>query len=165
MELALGKSDFAIKIADLIQPYLGQFGYEVVQVQVNSGNRLLLKILIGRKDYQKMTLDECADMSRQISVLLDSEDPIASEYVLEVSSAGIDRPLVRERDFEYYQDYEIKLKTKEMIENRSRFKGVLTGLQEGSVKIANDEETYSIPFDHILEAKLTLSDKLLKDKR
>lgn len=165
MSLAVGKTSFAVQLAEMIESDFPFPEYEVVNVQVNKGKMLTVKVFVGRKDYQKMTVDECTKVSRQVAAILDGEDIIQSEYMLEVSSPGIDRYLVKVRDFEFYLNYEIKIKTKSKIQDKKNFKGVLIACNDKSVTIQHDEVELEFPFDVIEEAKLTLSDKLLNDRR
>ena len=105
-----------------------------------------------------------ARISRAVSAVLDVEDPISSEYVLEVSSPGIDRPLTREKDFERYAGYEARLETTEMIDGRKRFKGLLQGVEDGEVLIEIEPETViGLAFDLIADAKLVLTDALIAE--
>jgi ribosome maturation factor RimP len=95
--------------------------------------------------------------------VLDVEDPISGEYVLEVSSPGIDRPLTRLKDFERYEGYEAKLETDELIDGRRRFKGVLAGVEDGEVLIEIPEGTIGLQFDWLSDAKLVLTDELIAE--
>jgi ribosome maturation factor RimP len=96
--------------------------------------------------------------------VLDAADPVSGEYLLEVSSPGIDRPLTRIEDFETWQGYEARLELDRLVENRKRFRGVLAGVEDGDVAIdlEGEEETAMVPFAWIIEAKLVLNDELMK---
>ncbi len=109
-----------------------------------------------------MEVEDCADLSHAVSALLDIEDPIASEYTLEVSSPGIDRPLTRLADFERWEGYEAKLESAEPIEGRRRFKGILAGTEGGQVLIEVDEGTIGLEFEWLSDAKLVLTDELIE---
>src|ERR1700748_539629 len=127
------------RIADMIEPSLEGMGYELVRGLMQGRTQAVLQVMAERKDGKAMTVEDCADISRQISALLDVEDPIAGAYALEVSSPGIARPLTLPKDFEPYAGFEAKLVTNEPLEGRKRFRGKLLGLDEhGCVKLVAD---------------------------
>src|ERR1700733_12733059 len=105
--------DLEHRIAEMIEPSLDGMGYELVRVLMQGRQNPVLQVMAERKDGAGMTVEDCADISRQISALLDVDDPIAGAYSLEVSSPGIDRPLTRPKDFEAYAGFEAKLETNE----------------------------------------------------
>jgi ribosome maturation factor RimP len=111
-----------------------------------------------------MNVEDCARLSRAISEIMDAADPITGEYVLEVSSPGVDRPLTRLADFAAYEGYEARLELDRLAEGRKRFKGVLAGVESDAVAIdlEGEAETALIPFAWITEAKLVLNDQLMK---
>jgi ribosome maturation factor RimP len=111
-----------------------------------------------------MSVEDCARLSRAISEVLDAADPISGEYVLEVSSPGVDRPLTRLADFQAYEGYEARLELDRLAEGRKRFKGVLAGVDGDQVAIdlEGEDETALIPFAWIADAKLVLTDQLMK---
>ena len=150
------------RIADMIGPSLEGMGYELVRVQMQGRQKPVLQIMAERKDGRAMTVEDCADISRQISALLDVEDPIDGEYSLEVSSPGIDRPLTRPKDYETYAGFEVKLETAEPLEGRKRFRGKLLGLDEhGCVKLVADGTEWAVPLTIVKGAKLVLTDELI----
>jgi ribosome maturation factor RimP len=109
-----------------------------------------------------MTVDDCADISRSVSAILDVADPIAEAYTLEVSSPGIDRPLVRPDDYVRFAGFEAKVETSAAINGRKRFKGRLLGFEDGHVLLALDDGTrVSLAFEDIARAKLLLTDELI----
>ena len=112
----------------------------------------------------EMNVEDCARLSRAVSEVLDAADPIKGEYVLEVSSPGVDRPLTRLKDFDTYEGFEARLELDRMAEGRKRFKGVLAGVEGDAVAIdlEGEEETALIPFAWVIDAKLVLNDKLMK---
>ena len=110
----------------------------------------------------RMTVDDCAEISHAISAVLDVADPIPGTYTLEVSSPGIDRPLVRPHDYERFAGFEAKLETTEPLDGRKRFSGLLEGLEGDEVLLRQEGELVRIPFRAIRKAKLTLSPALLK---
>jgi ribosome maturation factor RimP len=111
-----------------------------------------------------MVVEDCAVLSRALSEVLDPADPISGDYVLEVSSPGVDRPLTRLKDFEAYEGFEAKLELDRLADNRKRFRGVLAGVEDGNVMIdlEGEEETALVPFAWIIDAKLSLTDQLMK---
>ena len=150
------------RIAAMIEPSLEGMGYELVRVLIQGRERPVLQIMAERKDGAGMTVEDCADISRQISALLDVDDPIEGHYSLEVSSPGIDRPLTRPKDYEAYAGFEAKLETSEPVEGRKRFRGKLLGLDEhGCVKLAADGVEWAVPLTMVKGAKLVLTDELI----
>ena len=108
-------------------------------------------------------VDELALISQSVSAVLDVEDPIIEEYTLEVSSPGIDRPLTRLKDFEMFEGYEAKIETADLIDGRRRFKGELAGVEGDEVLINVEEGTIGLKFDWLTDAKLVLTDDLIKE--
>jgi ribosome maturation factor RimP len=154
--------DLPGQVEQIIAPALAALGYEVVRVLLMGGNRAVLQIMVERTDGSGLTLDDCADVSRTVSALLDVEDPISGAYTLEVSSPGLDRPLVKERDFTRFAGFEARIDTKRPIDGRRRFRGKLEGLAEGVVRIAIENGTAEVPFQDIERAKLVMTDELLR---
>ena len=148
------------QIEELVTPAAEALGFEIVRVSIGGGGRVKLQIMAERAD-GSMTVDDCAALSREVSAVLDVEDPISGEYMLEVSSPGIDRPLTRLKDFERFAGFEAKLERREAIEGRRRFRGRLEGVESGSVVLRMEDETVAIPFEEIDKAKLVLTDELL----
>ena len=151
----------------LIAPTLEAMGYEVVRVRMAPRGRRTLQVMAERRDGPGPTVDECAEISRAVSALLDVEDSIAGAYELEISSPGIDRPLVRRGDFERFAGHEAKIETRRPIDGRKRFRGRLVGVHGDGVRIALDDRQAEIPLDQIVAAKLVLTDGLIAatDKR
>jgi ribosome maturation factor RimP len=116
-----------------------------------------------RSDGKEMTVEDCAEISRAVSAILDVEDPIAGAYVLEVSSPGIDRPLTRPDDFARFAGHEAKLELNVAVDGRKRFRGRLVGLEGESVRIAAEEGECLLPLPEIRAAKLVLTDALVAD--
>ena len=153
------------QITELIQPTLNEMGFELVRVLVAGGQRPTLQIMVERRDEAPMTVEHCAGASHAISALLDVADSIAGAYRLEVTSPGIDRPLVRRADYESFAGLEARLETELPIDGRRRFRGRLIGLADDRVRLALPEGERSIPFDAIKKAKLVLTDELLAAAR
>ena len=149
------------KVLDLIEPGITAMGFRLVKVNYFGGKQPRLQIMAERADGANVSVDNCADISRSISAVLDVDDPIAGAYALEVSSPGIDRPLVREEDFEKYAGFEIKAQTGQSIDGRKRFKGRLKGIREGIVSIEMDNTIFKLPYQDIHKAKLLLTDDLI----
>jgi ribosome maturation factor RimP len=119
--------------------------------------------IMADKPQGGIEVDDCADISNAVSAVLDVEDPISDAYNLEVSSPGIDRPLTRLKDFEMFEGYEAKLETHDMIDGRRRFKGELAGVEGTEVLINVEEGTIGLEFDWLSDAKLVLTDDLIKE--
>ena len=149
------------RIERIVSPALEGMGYELVRVQMTGGNRPTLQIMADRADHSAMTVDDCAAISRAISAVLDVEDPVASAYVLEVSSPGIDRPLTRRKDYERFAGHEARLETREPIDGRKRFKGRLRGMSGDDVRIDTEEGEIAVPLNAVHRAKLVLTDELI----
>jgi ribosome maturation factor RimP len=153
--------DQAARIGELVEPSLNAMGYELVRVKLSGGDNLRLQIMTERADRAEMTVDDCADISRNISAILDVEDPIKSAYTLEVSSPGIDRPLVRLDDFSRYAGFEARVESELPVDGRKRFRGKLLGVEANHVRIDVEGTGYSIPFENVHRAKLILTDELI----
>ena len=136
-------------------------GYRVVRVTFTGGKRATLQVMAERADDAAMTVEDCAQLSRHISALLDVADPIASSYLLEVSSPGIDRPLVRPEDYARFAGFEAKLELNGLHDGRRRFRGRIVGFEGDAVKMALGDETVALPFREIARARLVLTDALL----
>lgn len=157
--------DLAGRVADLIRPTVDGMGYALVRVQVLGQQRVRLQVMAERADGRPMHVEDCALLSRAISALLDVEDPISAAYTLEVSSPGIDRPLVRLADFERFAGFEARVELRQAIAGRRRFQGRLLGVDGNTVRIAASGGTATLPFADIVRAKLLLTDDLLASTR
>ena len=149
------------RIEDLITPTVEGMGFWVVRVQLSGKQQLRLQIMAERQDGEAMVVDDCADLSRAISAVLDVEDPISESYTLEVSSPGIDRPLVKMRDFERFVGFEVRVETSQPVEGRKRFRGLLSSVDDGLVRISVEGTDYALPFEDIARAKLVITEELL----
>jgi ribosome maturation factor RimP len=161
------------ELEELLRPEVERLGYGLVRVMMMGGSRTAtLQVMAERPETRQLTLDDCARISRALSDLLDEADPIAGEYRLEVSSPGIDRPLTRPQDFEEWAGHEARLNLAEPLDGRKRIHGVLKGLAEatagsdgGPVVLVQPEgaaEPLAVPFERIKNAKLVLTDKLIR---
>ena len=158
----IAKAAMDRRMAEIITPVIEDMGYELVRVRLMSGKESILQIMADRPQ-GGIEVDDCAKISQAVSAVLDVEDPILDAYTLEVSSPGIDRPLTRLKDFEMFEGYEAKIETADLIDGRRRFKGTLAGV-EGEVVLINIEEgTIGLQFDWLVDAKLVLTDDLIKE--
>lgn len=149
------------QIERLIGPSLDGLGYDLVRAILQGGKNRTLQVMAERKDRRQMTVDDCATISRDLSAILDVEDPIEGAYNLEVSSPGIDRPLVRLDDFERFSGFEAKVETVLPKEGRRRHKGTLAGILGEDVILRSDGTETKIPIAEIARAKLILTDELI----
>lgn len=148
---------------DIIDPVATEMGYEIVRIALQNsatGGSMTLQIMAERPD-GTMLVGDCEKLSREVSVLLDVDDPIKTEYVLEVSTPGLDRPLTRRKDFVNYAGYEVKIELSQPQDGRRRYRGRLLGLDGDLVKIDVDGEIFEIDYDNIYRSKLVLTDELL----
>ncbi|QGY00105.1 ribosome maturation factor RimP [Roseovarius faecimaris] len=158
----IAKAAIDRRMAEIVTPVIEDMGYELVRIRLMGGKSTMLQIMADKPD-GGIEVDDCAEISNAVSAVLDVEDPIADEYTLEVSSPGIDRPLTRLKDFDTYEGYEAKLETAELIDGRKRFKGELAGTDGDEVLINIEEGTIGLKFDWLVEAKLVLTDELIRD--
>lgn len=158
----IAKAAIDRRMAEIITPVIEDLGFELVRVRLMSGKQTTLQIMADRPD-GGIEVDELALVSQAVSAVLDVEDPIVEEYTLEVSSPGIDRPLTRLKDFDMFEGYEAKIETAELIDGRRRFKGALAGVDGDEVLINVEEGTIGLKFDWLTDAKLVLTDDLIKE--
>lgn len=152
-------------IKKAIEPALIDMGYELVRVSVNGAETKTVQVMAERVDRHDMTVDDCEQISHTASALLDVADPFKGRWMLEVSSPGIDRPLVKPDDYNRFKGEEVKVELLTDIEGRKRFKGILRGIQ--GTKITMDFEGQEISFDFadVAKAKLTFKDATLDNKK
>ena len=158
----IAKAAIDRRIAEIITPVIEDMGFELVRVRLMTGKESILQIMVQRPDGQ-IEVDECAQVSTAVSATLDVEDPIVDVYTLEVSSPGIDRPLTRIKDFDQWEGFEAKIETDELIDGRRRFKGALAGTEGDEVLITITEGTIGLKFEWLSDAKLVLTDELIRD--
>ena len=165
------ETGIAAEIAGLTEPVLESLGFRLVRVLVSSRNGTTVQIMAERPG-DIIRIEDCTLISRQLSPVLDAHEPIAGGYHLEISSPGIDRPLVRPSDFEDWSGYEAKVELQETIEGRKRFRGVIEGyengelrliveLEDGSQEKVKNRQVLGLAVDRIASAKLVMTDKLL----
>ena len=159
-----GKTAEDRKLLDLLDPVAEAAGYEIVRLRLMGGDRSrTLQIMAERPD-GTMVVQDCATLARAISPIMDAADPFPGEYHLEVSSPGIDRPLTRLKDFVEYEGFEARLELDRIAEGRKRFKGELAGVdgENVGINLEGEAETALLPFAWLVDAKLVITDALLK---
>ena len=158
------------RIARIVEPVANDLGYSLVRVKVTQENGCTLQIMAEDAN-GRFTITDCERLSKDLSPVLDVEDPIEREYHLEVSSPGIDRPLVRARDFAAYIGHEAKVELSDMLEGRRRFRGTIQAVDEDSVTIRlpdapkDTDPDHRLPLSMLAEAKLVMTDALLNMAR
>ena len=156
------------RVAAIVEPVIEQLGYRLVRVRVSGAERCTVQIMAERPD-GSMTVEDCESVSRAISPVLDVADPIDHAYRLEISSPGIDRPLVRKSDFERYAGHLAKVETAMPVNGRRRFRGVLIGTEGEAARIRRDDAAEGeqvevlLPIDEMSEAKLVLTEELVAE--
>lgn len=156
------------RLADIIEPVLIDIGYRLVRVRMLNQNGATMQIMAERND-GTMDVEGCEEVSVAVSPVLDVEDPIDKEYHLEVSSPGIDRPMVRKSDFVRWTGHLVKCETSIMVGNRKRFRGKILATDTDGFTLERDqvsegeEQTIVIPFAALADAKLILTDDLIRD--
>lgn len=136
-------------LIELLEPALQEIGYNIVRVQLRGTKRKTLQVMIERLDEIGITLDDCTQASRTISMLLDVDDSIVDSYLLEVSSPGLERPLVKLIDFDRFKDQDVKIELKVPHQGSKRFKGKLLGLEGEKIKIMLVESQVEVEFEYI----------------
>jgi len=158
----------AARIAAIAEPVLTDLGYRVVRVRISGSDGCTVQIMAERPD-GSMTIEDCEAVSRALSPVLDVADPVDRAYRLEVSSPGIDRPLVRLSDFDRYAGHLLKVEMAVAIEGRKRFRGILLGTQDEKARIrredapAGEPTEFLLPIEDMAEAKLVLTDALVTE--
>lgn len=149
-------------IEKLIEPAAEALGLDLVRVVMIGGKSdPTLQVMAERPDTRQLTIDDCADLSRRLSDMLDSADPIETAYRLEVSSPGIDRPLTRLKDYSDWRGHEARLRLAREVDGAKQVTGDIEGVEGETVLIAGSQGTRPIPFDAIHSAKLLLTDRLI----
>ncbi len=162
----IAKTAIDKRLSDIIRPVVEGMGFELVRLRLMGGNNPTLQVMADRPE-GGIEVDDCADISTALSAVLDVEDPIEGNYSLEVSSPGIDRPLTRLKDFDTWVGHEARLETHDLIDGRKRFRGQLAGTEGDEVLIEISDQgvpvTIGLKFDWLAEAKLMLTDDLIRD--
>lgn len=158
----IAKAAIDKRLFEILDPVVSGMGYEIVRIRLMSGKTTTLQVMAQKPD-GTIEVDDCAEISTAISALMDVEDPILDAYTLEVSSPGIDRPLTRLKDFDQWEGYVAKIETDELIDGRRRFKGIIAGTEGDEALIEIDEGTIGLKFEWLSDAKLVLTDDLIRD--
>jgi ribosome maturation factor RimP len=154
------------RIADAILPSLAQMGYELVRVQVSGKERPVVQIMADRADGAAFRVEDCEAISHTIGAVLDVADPIRGEWTLEVSSAGIDRPLTRAKDWNRYAGHVATLELAVPVDGRKRFRGIALGADAETVRMKLDDGAeITFPRGNVRKAKLVLTDELIAATR
>ena len=157
------------EVEKLIGPSVEAMGFRLVRLALmGEASSLTLQVMAEPLDDSEMNVDQCADISQRISAILDVEDPIPSSYALEVSSPGVERPLVRQADFSRFVGHEVRIEAVEIESGQNSVVGQLLGLNDDRVMLSvavggNNTEELEIPYDNISQANLTLADQLIQD--
>lgn len=149
-------------LESIVQPTVEGLGYDLVRVVVSGRHRPTIQIMAERRDGKGMTVEDCETISRALSAKLDVEDPIPDTYTLEVSSPGIDRPLVRPRDYARFVGHLAKVELRAPIAGQRRFTGKILGSDDSAVRLAATGGEVALPFAEIARAKLLLTDDLIR---
>lgn len=151
------------KITDIIDPVVKDLGFDLVQVRlIGSAKMQTLQILAEDPETGKMDLNGCTAISRAVSAIMDVEDPLPSAYQLEISSPGVDRPLIRAQDFEKHKGFDIIVETDMPQENnQKRFRGILKDFANDTISLTTEDGDVEIAFEDVLKAKLVMSDALV----
>ena len=157
------QSPIELQLRPMLETTLASLGYGIVRISLIEGQRRTLQIMAERMDGADITVEDCADISHTISAILDVEDPIAGHYDLEVSSPGMDRPLVKAQDFADYVGYEARLEMQVLVEGRKRFKGPIVSADEKAVVVNVDGQKFALDYDLMQAAKLVLTDELVRE--
>lgn len=157
------------RVSEILEPVIESLGYRLVRVRLMSSGGRTLQIMAERPD-GSMTIEDCERVSRAVSPILDVEDPIEGSYRLEISSPGIDRPLVRLDDFSRWAGHEAKVEMRTPIDGRKRFRGMIEGAGEGRIALLLppkgkdlEPERVELPFEFVGDAKLVLTDALMAE--
>jgi ribosome maturation factor RimP len=162
----IAKTAIDQRLAEILTPTIEGMGFELVRIRLMGGRTRTLQIMADRPE-GGIEVEDCAQISTAVSAVLDVEDPLEDNYILEVSSPGIDRPLTRFKDFEVWKGWEARIETGELIDGRRRFKGTLAGTEGDEVLIELEEGeervTIGLKFDWLSDAKLILTDELIAE--
>jgi ribosome maturation factor RimP len=164
----IAESGTAARVAALAEPILHGLGYRLVRVRVSGADGCTVQVMAEKSD-GTMLIEDCEAASRALSPVLDEADPVDRAYRLEISSPGIDRPLVRRSDFERYAGHVVKIEMERPLDGRKRFRGVLRGVQGEMARIAAEDGKAAdapevlLPIDDMAEAKLVLTDALVTE--
>ena len=150
------------KIEQLVESTINDLGFNIVKIAINGSANKVVEIFIERLDGEKIGVGDCQIVSRNISAILDVEDTIPGKYFLEVSSAGLERPLVKLQDFVRYTDYEVKIRLKEPHNGNLSFRGKLLGVEEEKIKLQSKNIELNFDFANIKRANIVLTDEMFR---
>lgn len=153
------------KIEEMICPSIVGAGYDLVQIKFLDEQNKTLQIMIERRDRGPITVDDCAIVSRVVSPLLDVGDPVPNSYTLEVSSPGIERPLIKVEDFERFVGFKAAVETKRPLYEQKRFRGLISSVIDNNIRIKFDGKYVDLPFEEIRQASLIITDELIEASR
>jgi len=154
------------RIARIVEPVANDLGYSLVRVKVTQENGCTLQIM-AEDAHGRFTISDCEALSKDLSPVLDVEDPIDREYHLEVSSPGIDRPLVRARDFQAFVGHEARIELSDLLDGRKRFRGLIKAVDADTVTITlpdapkGTDPDHKLPLVLLADAKLVMTDALM----
>ena len=153
-------------INTLITSTVESLGYSIVDINIIGNKSITLQIMIERQDGVYISIDDCAKFSRAVSAILDVEDVFKDRYTLEVSSAGIDRPLLKIEDYDRFKNNYVNLKTKVGIDNQKQFNGYLLGIKEDTIilRIEDKNKEIEIKYENISKANLDIVGRENSDK-
>lgn len=150
------------RLAAIVSPTLESMGYELVRVAVLGRERPTVQVMADRADGSQITVEDCETISHTLSAVLDVEDPIPGAWSLEISSAGIDRPLTRAKDWSRFAGHLARAETVAPIDGRRRFSGTVLGADDTTARMRLDDGSEIVlPLDTIRRAKLLLTDALI----
>lgn len=150
-------------LQDMLEPVINELGFDVVRILTIGQKNPTLQIMIERKDRTDIVVEDCAKASRAVSEILDEKDPIKDRYNLEVSSPGLDRPLITLEHFQRFVGYDVRIETSVEVEKRKRFKGKILSVDEqNNIHFEMEGQEYVIPYDAVSKAKVLITDELLE---
>lgn len=164
----IAETGLPARVAAIAGPVVDQLGYRLVRIRVSSAEECTIQIMAERPD-GTMTVDDCEAISRALSPVFDVNEPVDRAYRLEISSPGIDRPLVRRSDFERYAGHLVKVEMEVPVAGRKRFRGILNGLEGDNARLTRDDPKAGedpavlLPITDMGEAKLVLTDELVSE--
>ena len=167
-ERLIRESGVAARVASVAESVIEDLGFRLVRVKVSAQNGCTVQIMAERED-GTMTVEDCEAVSRALSPVFDLEDPVERAYNLEISSPGIDRPLVRKQDFERWSGHDAKIEMALPVAGRKRFRGIIRGVEGDAVSIElpdvkeGDERLVRLPLSDLAEARLVLTDELVRE--
>lgn len=151
-------------VADLLVPSIDDLGFRLVQLRLlGRGAQRTLQVLVEPVEIREMTVEDCAEVSRTVAAILDVEDPLSGAYLLEVSSPGVDRPLVRFEDFVRFEGHTARIELRRMVAGQRRFRGRILTAENGKIRVAisseaGGEKIVELPYSEVEKAKLTTDD-------